>query len=215
MIISRTQVTLLILSVALATLPARAVAQQPPPVDQQYPLKAAYLLNFGNLVTWPKEAFDPNEPKFVIGVLGADPFGATLQRIEREKTVNQAGVGQLKIRVHRFKSMDEYQPCHMLFVSSAAAAGRDGEKVDDRLQAAMKKLATTKDGHVLLVSDTRGFAQKGVAINFLINRQDNAINIEINRDAERRAGLSISSRLLGLSIVQVIGDEKRDDEGSR
>jgi hypothetical protein len=213
MTIPRNQVTLVILTFALATVRGHAVAQQPV-ADQQYPLKAAYLLNFGNLVTWPKEAFDPNEPKFVIGVLGGDPFGATLQRIEREKTVNQPGVGPMKIRVHRFKSMDEYQPCHILYVSSSAA-GSDGEKVDNRLQAAIKKLASTKDAHVLLVSDTHGFAQKGVAINFLINRQDNAINLEISRDAERRAGLSISSRLLGLSIVQVIGDEKRDDAGSR
>ena len=204
-----------ILLVALATLRVHAVAQQTPVVDQQYPLKAAHLLNFGRLVTWPKEAFDATDPKFVIGVLGGDPFGETLQRIEREKTVPQPAVGQLKIRVHRFKAIEEYQPCHILFISSTAAAGREGEKVEERLDAAIKKLAATKDAHVLLVSDTKGFAQKGVAINFLINRADNTINMEINRDAERRAGVSISSRLLGLSIVQIVGDEKRDDAASR
>lgn len=204
-----------ILLVALATIGRTAAAQQQPVVDQQYPLKAAYLLNFGSLITWPKESLKATDGKFVIGVLGRDPFGETLQRIEREKTAQQPGMGQLKIRVHRFKSMDEYQPCHILFISSSPAAGREGEKVQDRLNAALKKLSEMKHAHVLLVSDTKGLAQKGVTVNFLINLEANAINMEINRDSEKRAGLTISSRLLGLSIVQIVTEDgNRDDAGS-
>jgi hypothetical protein len=202
-----------ILIVALANCGQSQGAQQTV-VDQQYPLKAAYLLNFGSLITWPKEAFKPTDGKFVIGVLGKDPFGETLQRIERERTVQQPGMAPLKIRVLRFKSMDDYEPCHILFISSSPAAGRERETVRDRLDAAIKKLTETKDAHVLLVSDTQGFARKGVAVNFLVNLNENTINMEINRASEKRAGLTISSRLLGLKIVQIVTeDENRDDAG--
>ena len=212
-----------ILLVALATIGRTAASQQPAVTDQQYPLKAAYLLNFGSLITWPKEAFKPTDGKFVIGVLGNDPFGETLRRIERDKVVVQPGMEQpLRIRVQRLKSMDEYKPCHILFISSTPAAGREGETVQDRLDAAIAELAKRKDAHVLLVSDTTGFARKGVTINFRINLEENAINMEINRASEKRAGLAISSRLLGLSIVQIVPEDaeqhategaNRDDAG--
>lgn len=52
---------------------------------------------------------------------------------------------------------------------------------------------------VLTVGEFEGFAKRGGMINFII--VDNRIAFEINIDAARRAGLSISSQLLKLAEI--------------
>jgi hypothetical protein len=49
----------------------------------EYQVKAIFLFNFSHFVDWPAEAFkSPTEP-FIIGVLGADPFGPRLDEAVR------------------------------------------------------------------------------------------------------------------------------------
>src|SRR5580704_9706085 len=38
-------------------------------------LKAVFLLNFGQFVEWPTNAFPDETAPFVIGILGENPFG--------------------------------------------------------------------------------------------------------------------------------------------
>ena len=47
---------------------------------QEYDLKAAFLFNFAQFVEWPRDAFSENTTPIIIGVLGQDPFGASLDR---------------------------------------------------------------------------------------------------------------------------------------
>jgi hypothetical protein len=192
MVGSRFPLLVLLSAGLLAAAGGNAAAQQP--LAREYGLKAAYLYKFGKYVRWPADTADP----FVIGVLGRDPFGATLREVERVGTV-----GGKRIVVHRFSSMVQYKPCQILFVSRIAAAGHEGETAEDRLNAA---LAKTQGTPVLLVSDTQGFARKGVVINFLV--QANLIRMEINQDAAQRAGLAIAAPLLGLNVVTIVRDNE-------
>ena len=212
-----------LLSVMLSLLPffgpcsAPLVAQQQPAsVTQPYKIKADWLGAFGGYVKWPDRAA-PKET-FVVGVLGGNAF------IERDQTgvvhdylaeLATKTVGGKRIVVRQFKSMDEYEPCHVLFLSAIPAEGRQGEKVEERLNAALQKLQELKTPHVLLVSDTKGMVWKGTAIDFYFNTNMNRVNMLINRDAEKRAGLTISAQVLALRVVQAVTDnEKRDLESN-
>lgn len=193
----------LILSTSLLGLafsPVPAAAQDV--LNREYEIKAAYLWHFGRYVDWPETAEKAEEP-FVIGVLGKDPFEPFLSRIAESKTVQGR-----KIIVRRFESANDYKPCHILFISSSSAVQGKAEKALERLQAALEK---TKGSPVLVVSDSPGFARKGAAINFLVDREENRVKLEINMDAVKRAGLKVSARLLGLQesgVVKLVRDEK-------
>jgi hypothetical protein len=147
----------------------------------EYNVKAAFLYNFASYVEWPAGAFSGNSP-FVLGVVGRDPFGATLDTIAAEKSV-----GGRAIVVRRFNSMGEYVPCHMLFVSSSEAG---------RLTAIVQRLAGAP---VLLVADTEDAAHGGVAVNFFL--ANGHVRFEINQLAAKRAGLTVSSKLLRLATI--------------
>jgi hypothetical protein len=147
----------------------------------EYDVKAAFLYNFATYVEWPAGAFSGDGP-FVLGVLGRDPFGATLDAIAAERSV-----GGRAIVVRRFDDMSVYVPCHMLFVSSSEAS---------RLTAIVRRLAGAP---VLLVADTEDAAQGGVAVSFFL--ADDHVRFEINPGAAERAGLAVSSKLLRLAKI--------------
>jgi hypothetical protein len=176
-------------TILLAVDARRGAGQMPPQViDREYEIKAAYLYNFGLYVTWPQGAVPNDQDQFVIGVLGKDPFDANLDRLAAVKKV-----GGRKIVVHRFKSMADYKPCHILFISGADAAKGSA---DERLAEAVRKL---KNLPVLLVSDTEGHAGKGAIISLLID--ENRVKFEVNPAVAKQAGLQISSKLLQLGKI--------------
>jgi hypothetical protein len=157
-------------------------------------VKARYLLYFGIYVRWPDDAVPQAKGQFVIGILGRDPFGDHLQ-VFAGRPLNGK-----RIVVRRFASMEQYSSCHILFISDEAAVGRK-ETAKDRLDAA---LARVGDQPVLIVSETSGFARQGAVINFVDDQQAQLIRMEVNRTAQRRAALEISSELLDLSVVTLI-----------
>jgi hypothetical protein len=167
------------LGLGLAAAPSASAAER---VAGEYEIKAAFLYNFARYVEWPQDAVPNADGAFVIGILGEDPFGNTLDRIARDKTVEGK-----RIVVRRFATVQEVTPCHILFVASSAAR---------QLPALLKRV---EGWHVLLIGDTQGLAQEGVAINFCIEKSK--VRFEINLDAAVRMGLKISSKLLRLAKI--------------
>ena len=70
-------------------------------------------------------------------------------------------------------------------------------KTDDSTLARL--IAALKSKPVLTVSDTRGFAQKGVHINMFV--QQERIRFEINHKSAVASGLKISHLLLKLARI--------------
>lgn len=151
--------------------------------NREYAIKAAYIYNFGRYVQWPPDAFEGPQTPLVIGVVGYDPFGPLLDEIAKSKKIEGR-----PIVARRFASMDEYTPCHILFVASLAPAK---EK-----RAALEIVRTSK---VLLIGEDPGLAEQGATINFFV--EQNKIRFEINVDAARRHQLKISSKLLNLAKI--------------
>lgn len=167
----------LILLGALALLARQPAGRaQQPEVDQEYLLKAAYLRTFGLYTVWP-EAGVPDK-QFVIGVLGKNSFGSVVKEMEKLE------INKQRVAVKEFKSMKDYQPCHILFVSNAPAGDNPKEQPAERLANALRELNRKP---VLLVADSPGLAAKGAMLNLYLEK--NKVLYEINVEAIKGAGL--------------------------
>ncbi len=149
---------------------------QIPPVHE-YQVKAVMLFNFAHFVEWPPAAFaDPSAP-LVIGVLGEDPFGISL-----DEAVHGEKVGLRPLLVRRYQRTEDLDTCHLLFISRSEAG---------RLEEIIARL---QNRSILTVSDAEGAALRGIMIRFVT--EENRIRLRINLNAAKAAGLVLSSKLL-------------------
>lgn len=169
--------------------PFGAFAEERTP--DEYQVKAAYLLNFAKFVEWPPGVFTGRDAPIMLCVLGKNPFGDMLDAIQG-KIVNGR-----KVSVSLTMDVQSAKVCHLLFVSASEEAS---------LPSILKEL---KNAKILVAGDVQRFAQRGGAIGFVI--RDMKIGFEINVDAVRRSGITISSRLL--SLARVVHDSP-DREGN-
>lgn len=144
---------------------------------KEYDLKATFLYHLAQFVEWPTEAFPTEETPLVIGILGIDPFGKVLNEI-----VDGEVVKNRKLKVQRYRNVEEIKDCHILFISQSESGRLD------------QIFSNLKERNILTVGDTEGFAQQGGVVRFLTEK--NKIRLRINIDAAKAAGLTISSKLL-------------------
>lgn len=147
------------------------------PISNEYKVKAAFLYNFSQFVVWPTEAFPEAQTPMVIGVIGADPFGAYLDEIVQGEQVNNR-----PLIVRRYQQVEEIKVCHILFVSQSEAT---------RFEEIFARL---KGRTILTVGDIDGFARQGGMIRFVTDK--NKVRFRINVEAAKAAKLTISSKLL-------------------
>jgi hypothetical protein len=161
-----------------AAIPVNGATEAP----SEYQLKAVFVFNFSQFVEWPQQAFSPDDRQFVIGVLGADPFGSRLDEAVRGEIVNQR-----PLVIRRFHRVEEVHDCQILFI--------------DRSQGAQlpQILSALDHRSVLTVSDLDQSSEKGVMIQFA--KQNDRIRLRINVESARAAGLTISSKLLRPSEI--------------
>ena len=146
----------------------------------EYPVKAAFLLKFGDYVEWPPNALPAPGAPFAVGVLGKDPFGGNLDLAVKDRSVQGR-----PIIVKRFERVEQVKEVQILFI---------GPVEPEELEGVLVALSTMS---VLTVSD--GPVRRGVVIRFVI--QENRVHFEIDADAAQRANLKLSSKLLSLASV--------------
>lgn len=161
-----------LLALALAVGPVTAAA---PPTE--YQVKAVFLFNFTQFVHWPESAFASPTSPLVIAVLGDDPFGAALDEVVAGETVNGR-----PLVVRRYRTVEEIEDCHILFISQPTRS---------LLPMLLQRL---RERSVLTVSDSREFARAGGVIEFVTVASK--IRLQINLKAADVANLTISSKLL-------------------
>jgi hypothetical protein len=173
-------------------------------------VKAGYLLNLAEFVEWPTNAFPDSAAPIILGILGGDPFGSELEKLNGRKIEGRAieirrfkgalefrgqetpGRRQEDLAQKRNKKIRALKACHILFISST-------EK--DFVAAILKSL---NDSSVLTVGELPGFTQSGGVVGFAGSGA--RIRIEINLAAAEEARLKISSKLL--SLARVIGGKE-------
>jgi YfiR/HmsC-like len=155
---------------------ACGVAAAAAPVSE-YQLKAVFLFNFAHFVEWPPAALPRDDAPFVIGVLGKDPFGASLEEVLRGENVNGH-----PLAVARYQTAAEIRGCQILFIPAAEIGYLDAV------------LAALKGRSTLTVTDADAPAVRGVIIALV--KRDNRIRLRIDLQAAKAGNLTISSKLL-------------------
>jgi hypothetical protein len=148
--------------------------------DVGYKVKAEHLYNFARFVEWPDQAFKGPDDPVVIALLGREPLDDYLVQMSQEATI-----GGRTIRVRRFKTIDDLEPCHVLYVD------------ESRKRSLADILYIIEDWPVLTVSNMKEFSERG-GIIYLMDQEDE-ISFEINADAAEKAHIKISSKLLKLT----------------
>lgn len=145
-------------------------------------LKAAYLERFTRFVEWPEEQ-KINE--FNIAVVGDLEFQKSLKSVFKYLHIkNRDAIIKYYPNCTALlnEKNDELKDIQILYLSDVCSS-----KLDKIINAA-------KNSHVLTISQSPGFAKKGVHINmFLLGTN---LKFEINEKSARESGLKISHLLL-------------------
>jgi len=156
----------------LAAVPLHLWAQQ-----EERAVRAAYVYKLTEFVSWPRHG---NE--LLICVVGSDSMEAALKSVVEGKESSGR-----KIRVLQHPSEAELAHCDLVYLSDTALAR--GYALLDRLQGSA----------VLTVGESDRFVRAGGMVGLI--RSGDQIQLEVNLDAVRTAGLRISSRLLQLAVI--------------
>lgn len=168
---------LLALMTAITLWPAELRAQSA--MQREYEIKAAYLYNFINYIDWPADALPPLGGTLTIGIVGENPFGSAFDPLNGKKIKGRT------LAVKQISSAKDLESCQIIFICTSEKS---------RLAEIFGQL---KEARVLTVSEIDGFASQGGIINFI--SEHNKVRFEINPDAAKRLGLTISSELLKLA----------------
>lgn len=146
----------------------------------EYQVKAVFLYNLTNFVTWPETSFNGTDSPFIITILGKNLFKGSLKKlVEGEKIDNR----QIQVKyIHR---IEDISTTHLLFISS---------HYENNIESILQK---TKLPGLLPVSDFSGFCSAGGIVNLLIDNQ--RIKLEINLPAAEKNKLKFSSKILRLA----------------
>jgi hypothetical protein len=180
----RASAMLFCLALGLSLLTTRGLAQVG--TLKEYDLKAAFLYNVAKYTDWPASAFvKPNDP-IIIGVLGNDPFGETLDRIVRDRIINGH-----PLRVRRASGVAELKGAHLVFISPSETS-----------QVAQHCAAIEKF-HALTIGDTAESAPF-TTVNFAFDNGKIVFSVDLDRASD--AGVNISSNLLRLAKLVIRHD---------
>ena len=147
----------------------------------EYQAKAAFIYNFLQFVDWPAKPIKAPEPALNLCILGVDPFGGAFETYQGETVLGR------KLFIRQIHTIHELKDCQALFICPS-----------EKGRAAQIAKQVVSQG-ILTIGDSDGLAYQGVMINFYLDRSK--VRFEINIDAARRAGLTISSYLLRLARI--------------
>jgi hypothetical protein len=169
----------LLVCVALSLASNTGLGGDAPPTKQQ--VEAVFLLKFAKYVDWPASTFASASAPIIIGVMGTDPFGDSLQHAEGKPSQGRPFV------IKHLAADSDPRGCQILFIS---------ESESPRMREILEKAGALP---ILTVGEGAPFAQNGGIINFVLKNGN--VRLEIDLAAARKAGLAISSRLLAVADV--------------
>lgn len=138
-----------------------------------------FVYNFTKYFEWPQSYKDGN---FVIGVLGNSSLLSELNTMASTKKV-----GNQSFEIKPFANAGEITNCHILIVAP---------NVTTPLSEILSKI---KKNSTLLITEKQGFAKQGAAINFVV--QNNKPAFELNKTSAEKQDLKVSTNLLSLAIL--------------
>ena len=148
-------------------------------VPEEYRLKAAFLSRFPQFVEWPSAAWNA-ATTIHLCVAQPNPFGNELDSLVRGESLNGR-----PLLVREVTLSSGVGGCHVLFVSSRAPAA-----------AVLLNAATQQP--VLTVGEGDQFLDAGGII--ALRMVERRVRFDVSTVNAQRAGLRVSSQLLGLAF---------------
>ena len=158
-------------------------------IANEYEIKAAWIGKFCEFVEWhySSDVSNPSKP-FRIAVIGKHNFGNLLDEFYNERRIKSKTV-----TITYYNDIKKLPDCDLLFITATASNNL------------MEIINHYKNLPVLTISDTYGFASKGVHIN--LYKQNDMIRFEINENAVKAANLQMSHLILKQAKI-VSGENK-------
>lgn len=141
-------------------------------------IKAIYIYNFTKYIEWPDGY---REGSFVIGFIGNN--SALLS--ELSKMANSKKVGSQSIEIRNISALDDNTKFNIIFVLPENSA---------QLSEVISK---TKGKSTLIITEKPGLAEKGSAINFIV--EDNKQKIELNKANIEKYKLKVANSLVQMA----------------
>lgn len=144
-------------------------------------VKAELVERFVRFIDWPQEStWKANRP-FVVCAFGDSEVTDPLRDLLTERSFLRGHPAELV----EIGEPQETRSCDVVLVSPGSH--RELEAI----------LAETRNRPILTIGDAEGFARDGAILNFY--REQGYVRFELNQQAARRSGLSISAKLLRLA----------------
>lgn len=147
----------------------------------EYAIKAVWLGKFTHFIDWPQEIKD-NSQNFCIGIYKSDPFAGAMEKLYSGYTI-----WGKPVKIKHINSIDSVQTVNLLFLPKNTNINLE------------KLTSISKARSILLVSETKGFAESGTHINFLVT--GDKVRFEINESAMHDSGFFVSFRLLNIATI--------------
>jgi hypothetical protein len=149
----------------------------------EYMMKAGFIERFTRFIDWPSETTMADSTKpFIISVIGKNPFDEKLDQFFHTTKIKNR-----QVHIRYISELDEIQDSHVLFIAQS-----EQKQLSDIISQVQEK-------PILTISDTNGFGEKGVLINFFI--EQDKIRFEINKNAVQKSGLQVSYLLLNVAKI--------------
>ncbi len=143
-----------------------------------YEIRGMMIYHFGRFVTWPERVFNA-ENKIVLGILGDDPFGASIDDILRNRRIRGR-----TWEVKRGNSLNDLKGSHIIFVTQSKR--NEIKEIFEELNSSKYRRT-----NILTIGDNiDDFCRYGGVMN--VDRNN---FFTINSDAANKANLIIDSRL--------------------
>jgi len=160
---------------------------------------AAYVRHIAALTEWPEADADTNGP-IRIGVFGDDPNGVMAPIRARTESPGGLSAQGRPIKLLSLAppdtdhaDLDLALTCAMLFFAE------DAGPTWDRLRPAVAERP------IVTLSEMTGFADRGGMIEFAIDVGSGKVQIKVNLESMRAAGITLSARFLALDSVILVG----------
>lgn len=153
----------------------------------EYDVKIGFIYNFANFVAWPAEAFEKSPEELILCFASDTPSADVLYKLDGKCIKGRT------IKVVAYRDGTCLEESHILFLAT-----QDKTFIQ-------KVLAPAVSRSILTIGEVEGFTRMGGIINFFT--ESNRLRFQVNIDAARRAGLKLSSQLLG--SAQIVTEERK------
>lgn len=152
-------------------------------VEDEYALKAAFVLNFARFTEWPEKPSQGEDAgsRFVC-VAGNTALQKAFQSIDGKLSDNRT------VRVHAITRANQLEKCDIIFI------GKNTNR-----STLLQILSAVKGKPVLVIGETPNFLKFGGVINFFI--KDGNLHFAINPKRADQQQVKISARLLKLATI--------------